>query len=125
MKTLVNSDFAPAAAGPYSHAIEANGVVYASGQLPIDFESGQIPEGIEAQTKASMKNLEEVLKAAGCTLNDVVKTTVFLSDINNFGVVNGLYAGYFSAPYPARSCYQVAALPKGALIEIEAIAVKP
>ncbi len=125
MKTLVNSEYAPAAAGPYSHAIEANGVVYASGQLPIDLATGQIPEGIEAQTKASMKNLEEVLKAAGCGLNDVVKTTVFLSDINNFGVVNGLYAEYFSAPYPARSCYQVAALPKGALIEVEAIAVKP
>jgi 2-iminobutanoate/2-iminopropanoate deaminase len=125
MKTLVNSEYAPAAAGPYSHAIEANGVVYASGQLPIDLATGQIPEGIEAQTKASMKNLEEVLKAAGCGLNDVVKTTGFRSDINNFGVVNGLYAEYFSAPYPARSCYQVAALPKGALIEVEAIAIKP
>lgn len=125
MKNLVNSEFAPAAAGPYSQAIEANGFVFVSGQLPIQLADGQIPEGVEAQARASMNNVVEVLKAAGCTMSDVVKTTVFLSDIGNFATVNAIYAEYFEAPYPARSCFQVAALPKGAMVEVEAIAVKP
>jgi len=125
MIKLINSDQAPAAVGPFSHAIEANGMIYASGQLPIDFESGQIPEGLEAQTRASMKNLTEVLKAGGCSLKDVVKTTVYLSDIGNFAAFNAIYAEYFSAPFPARSCYAVKDLPKGAMVEIEAIAAKP
>ncbi len=124
MKTLINSEFAPAAAGPYSQAIEAGEMVFVSGQLPVQLADGQIPEGIEAQARTSLNNVVEVLKAAGCTMDDVVKTTVFLSDIANFGVVNGIYAEYFKAPYPARSCFQVGALPKGSLVEVEAIAVK-
>lgn len=124
MKKLVESSKAPAAAGPYSQAIEASGMVFASGQLPIDPASGEMPATIEEQTRASLANLAAVLEAAGCTLNDVVKTTVFLDDMNNFGVVNGIYAEHFQAPYPGRSCFQVAKLPKGAKVEIEAIAVK-
>lgn len=124
MKTLINSELAPAAAGPYSQAIEAGEMVFVSGQLPVQLADGQIPEGIEAQARTSLNNVVEVLKAAGCTMDDVVKTTVFLSDIANFGVVNGIYAEYFEAPYPARSCFQVGALPKGSLVEVEAIAVK-
>ena len=123
MKTLINSEFAPAAAGPYSQAIEAGEMVFVSGQLPVQLADGQIPEGIEAQARTSLNNVVEVLKAAGCTMDDVVKTTVFLSDIANFGVVNGIYAEYFKAPYPARFCFQVGALPKGSLVEVEAIAV--
>lgn len=123
MKNMVESKKAPAAAGPYSQAIEDGGMVFASGQLPIG-EDGQIPEGIEAQTHASLKNLACVLEAAGCTLDDVVKTTVFLDDMENFGVVNGIYAGYFKAPFPGRSCFQVAKLPRGAKVEIEAIAIR-
>lgn len=124
MKKLVNSEFAPAAAGPYSQAIDAGELVFVSGQLPVRLADGLLPENIEEQTRTSLNNVAEVLKAAGCTMDDVVKTTVFLSDIANFTVVNGIYAEYFAAPYPARSCFQVAALPKGALVEVEAIAVK-
>ena len=124
MKTLINSEFAPAAAAPYSQAIEAGEMVFVSGQLPVQLADGQIPEGIEAQARTSLNNVVEVLKAAGCTMDDVVKTTVFLSDIANFGVVNGIYAEYFKAPYPARSCFQVGALPEGSPVEVEAIAVK-
>ena len=91
MKKIVESKKAPAAAGPYSQAIEDAGLVFASGQLPIDAD-GQIPESIEAQTRASLGNLASVLEAAGCTLDDVVKTTVFLDDMENFAVVNGIYA---------------------------------
>lgn len=123
MKKIIESKKAPAAAGPYSQAIEAAGLVFASGQLPID-ASGQIPASIEAQTRASLENLSFVLEAAGCTLDDVVKTTVFLDDMENFAVVNGIYAEYFHAPFPGRSCFQVAKLPKAAKVEIEAIAVK-
>ena len=125
MKTQAHSNNLPAAAGPFSQAIEAGGFVFASGQLPVVMPDGHVPEGIEAQTRASLNNLSEVLKAAGCTLNDVVKTTVFLADIADFGTVNTIYAEYFNAPFPGRSCYQVAALPKGSLVEVEAIAVKP
>jgi len=125
MKKLINSDKAPAAAGPYSQAIEAANFVFISGQLPIRAADGCIPEGIEEQTEVSLANLTEVLAAAGCTLDDVVKTTVFLSDMNNFATVNGIYAKHFKAPYPGRSCFQVGRLPKDALVEIEAIAVRP
>lgn len=124
MKKKVESSKAPAAAGPYSQAIEAAGMVFASGQLPIDFRSGEIPAGIEEQTRASLENLSAVLEAAGCTLADVVKTTVFLDNMDNFGVVNSIYAEYFQSPFPGRSCFQVAKLPKAAKVEIEAIAVK-
>ena len=125
MKKLINSAKAPAAAGQYSQAIAADRFVFVSGQLPVDPATGSIPEGIEAQANASLSNVNAVLEAAGCTLNDVVKTTVFLSDMGNFSVVNEIYAGYFGEPFPARSCFQVAKLPKDALVEVEAIAVLP
>lgn len=125
MKRLINSNKAPAAAGPYSQAIAADHFVFVSGQLPIDPSTGTIPEGIEAQAHASLSNVKAVLEASGCTLDDVVKTTVFLSDMENFAIVNQIYAGYFEEPFPSRSCFQVARLPKDALVEVEAIAILP
>lgn len=117
---------APAAIGPYSQAVEAGGLVFASGAIPVDPKSGDLVESvIETQARQALKNLEAVLSAAGCTMDQVVKTTVFLSDIKNFAAVNEIYAQAFHGKVlPARSAIQVAALPKGAMIEIEAIACK-
>jgi 2-iminobutanoate/2-iminopropanoate deaminase len=116
---------APAAIGPYSQAIEANGFVYLSGQLPIDPATGQFPEGgIKEQTRQSLKNAQAILREAGLDLCNVVKTTVLLSDIANFGPMNEVYAEMFQAPFPARSAFAVRDLPKGALVEIECVAVK-
>ena len=114
---------APAAIGPYSQAIEANGFVYLSGQLPIDPATGQFPEGgIKEQTRQSLKNAQAILREAGLDLCNVVKTTVLLSDIANFGPMNEVYAEMFQAPFPARSAFAVRDLPKGALVEIECVA---
>ena len=116
---------APAAIGPYSQAIEANGFVYLSGQLPIDPATGQFPEGgIKEQTRQSLLNAQAILREAGLDLCNVVKTTVLLSDISNFGPMNEVYAEQFQAPFPARSAFAVRDLPKGALVEIECIAAK-
>lgn len=123
-KEAVIAKNAPAAIGPYSAATKVGNTVYVSGQLPADPATGAFPEGIAAQTRQSLNNLKAVLEAAGMTMNDVVKTTVFLSDIANFGAMNEVYAQYFEAPFPARAAFQVAALPKAALVEIEAIAAK-
>lgn len=121
----ISTTKAPAAIGPYSQAIEANGFVYASGQLPIDPATGQFPEGgIKEQTRQSLTNAQNILKEAGIDLSHVVKTTVFLSDIANFAAMNEVYAEFFSEPFPARSAVAVKDLPKGALVEIEVIAVK-
>ena len=121
----ISTTKAPAAIGPYSQAIEANGFVYASGQLPIDPATGQFPEGgIKEQTRQSLTNAHNILKEAGIDLSHVVKTTVFLSDIANFAAMNEVYAEFFSEPFPARSAVAVKDLPKGALVEIEVIAVK-
>ena len=121
----ISTTKAPAAIGPYSQAIEANGFVYASGQLPIDPTTGQFPEGgIKEQTRQSLTNAHNILKEAGIDLSHVVKTTVFLSDIANFAAMNEVYAQFFSEPFPARSAVAVKDLPKGALVEIEVIAVK-
>ena len=121
----VSTTKAPAAIGPYSQAIEANGFVYASGQLPIDPATGQFPEGgIKEQTRQSLTNAQNILVEAGIDLSHVVKTTVFLSDIANFAPMNEVYAEFFTEPYPARSAVAVKDLPKGALVEIEVIAVK-
>lgn len=121
----ISTDKAPAAIGPYSQAIEANGFVYASGQLPIDPATGAFPEGgIKEQTRQSLLNAQAILQEAGLDLKNVVKTTVLLSDIANFGPMNEVYAEMFSAPFPARSAFAVKDLPKGALVEIECIAVK-
>jgi len=126
MKNVVSSTKAPGAIGPYSQAISANGFVFASGQLPIDPSTGSFPEGgITAQSEQSIKNLDAILAEAGCGLDDVVKTTVFLKDIRDFSVMNEMYARYFKQQCPARSAVEVANLPKGAMVEIEAIAVLP
>lgn len=113
---------APGAIGPYSQAIEVNGLVYTSGQIGIDPATGAIVEGVEAQAHQVCKNLTELLKAAGTSMDNVVKTTVFIKDMNDFGTVNGIYAQYFTEPYPARSCVEVARLPKDVKLEIEAVA---
>lgn len=123
-KKMINAQHAPAAVGPYCHAVQAGDFVFTSGQIGLDPESQELVEGIEAQTKQVLENLTEVLKAAGLDMSDVIKTTVFLDDVNDFAVVNGIYETYFGDSKPARSCVEVAALPKGALIEIEVIAVK-
>ena len=124
MKAIATNN-APAAIGPYSQAIEANGFVYASGQLPIDPATGVFPEGgIKEQTRQSLLNAQAILREAGLELSNVVKTTVLLSDIANFGPMNEVYSEFFQQPYPARSAFAVKELPKGALVEIECIAAR-
>ena len=126
MKHVIATTAAPGAVGPYSQAIEANGFVFVSGQLPLDPATGSfVSDNTAEQAEQSIKNLLAVLEAAGCKAEDVVKTTVFLIDIGDFAVVNEVYAKYFKGECPARCAMQVSALPKGALVEIEAIAVKP
>ena len=124
MKKIIATPEAPAAVGPYSQAIEANGTLYISGQLPIDPATKTMPEGIKAQTAQSLKNIEAILRAAGYTKNDVVKSTVLLDRIADFGAMNEVYAEFYTENPPARVAYEVAALPMGALVEIETIAVK-
>ena len=124
MKKAIHASGAPAAVGPYVHAVEANGLIFTSGQLGLIPETGELPEGVEAQAHQSLKNLAAVLEAAGSSLGHVVKTNVFLDDINDFAKVNEVYAQYFQGEPPARSCVQAAKLPKGGLVEIEAIDVK-
>ena len=123
MKSIKTNN-APAAIGPYSQAIEANGFVYCSGQLPINPATGEMPEGIKEQTRQSLLNAKAILNEAGLDLKDVVKTTVLLSDIQNFAPMNEVYAELFAAPFPARSAFAVRDLPKGALVEIEVIAAR-
>lgn len=121
----ISTNNAPAAIGPYSQAIEANGTVYVSGQLPIIPATGEFAEGgIQAEARQSLTNIKNILAEAGLGMQNVVKVTVLLADISNFAAVNEVYAEFFDAPYPARSAFAVAALPKGANIEIEAIAVR-
>ncbi len=124
MKKIISSPLAPKAVGPYSQAIEANGTLYISGQLPVDGSTGTAPEGIEAQTTQSLNNLKAIIEEAGYSLSDVVKTTVLLDSIDDFAAMNGVYATFFTEQMPARVCYQVAKLPLGVLVEIDAIAVK-
>lgn len=124
MKTKIESKSAPAAIGPYSQATVAGSTCYVSGMLGIDPATGELKEGVEAQAEQALLNLEAVLKAAELTTASVVKTTVFLTDMSAFSQVNAIYSKHFSAPYPARSCVQVSALPKGGLFEIEAVAVR-
>lgn len=121
----IHTEKAPAAIGPYSQAIEANGMVFASGQIPIDPATGVFVEGgIQEQTRQSLTNAQNILLQAGTDMSHVVKTTVYLSDISNFAAMNEVYAQFFSEPFPARSAVAVKDLPKGALVEIEVIAVK-
>ena len=124
MKQLLATEQAPAAIGPYSQGIAAGETVYVSGQLPLDPATGAFPEGIAAQTAQSLKNIQAILAQQGMTLANVVKTTVFLADINDFAEMNKVYGEFFTQPYPARSAVQVAKLPKDAPLEIECIAVK-
>ena len=124
MKKVINTDLAPAAIGPYAQAVATDKLVITSGQLPIDPATGAFPEGIEAQTHQALKNLGAVLEAAGLGYEDVVRTMVFLDNMDDFSAVNEIYAQYFKESAPARSCVEVAKLPKGGLIEIEAIAVQ-
>lgn len=124
MKQII-SENAPAAIGPYSQAMEVGGFVYASGQLPIDPATGIFPEGgIKEQTRQSLLNVSAILEAAGLSLSNVVKTTVYLADMGYFADMNAVYSEFFKAPYPARSAVAVKALPKGAMVEIEVIAAR-
>jgi 2-iminobutanoate/2-iminopropanoate deaminase len=126
MKDAIATNDAPGAIGPYSQGIRAGAVVFLSGQIPLDPATGQIVAGdVAAQTQRVMDNLRHVLSAAGCTFADVVRTTIYLVDLAHFGAVNEVYGRAFRAPYPARSTVQVAALPRGAQVEIDAIAYLP
>lgn len=123
MKQVIHTDKAPAAIGPYSQAIQIGQLLFTSGQVPIDPETGAIVEGvIQEQARQSLNNIKAILNAAGTNMGAVVKTTVFLQDMNDFAAMNEVYAQFFQEPYPARSAVQVGRLPKDALVEIEAIA---
>ena len=113
---------APAARGPYSQAIRSGNMLFCSGQTPVDPATGLIPDGVEAQTEQVFKNVKNLLEATGAGMDKVVKTTVFIKDMNDFAAINGIYAGYFTEPYPARSCIEVARLPKDVLVEVEVVA---
>ncbi len=121
MRESVATKKAPGAIGPYSQAIDIGSLVFTSGQIPINPETGNIPEGIEAQTKQSLNNVKAILEETGLSMNHVIKTTVFLKDMNDFGEMNKIYESFFT-DYPARSAVEVARLPKDALVEIEVIA---
>ncbi|MDR2836092.1 MAG: RidA family protein [Bacteroidales bacterium] len=124
MKKIINSEKAPKAIGPYSQAIEANGTLYISGQIPINPETGTIPEGIIAQTEQVMKNISAILEKAGYSFANVVKSTCLLSDMENFKAMNEIYGKYYSENPPARAAFAVKGLPMSVLVEIETIAVK-
>ena len=123
MNQALHTDNAPAAIGPYSQAIKAGNTIYVSGQIPIDPKTGEFAgEDIQTQTRQSLTNIKNILQSAGADMKDVVKTTVLLADIGDFTAMNEVYAEFFEEPYPARAAFQAAALPKGAKVEIEAIA---
>ena len=123
MKKVISTTKAPAAIGPYSQAIQVGNLVYTSGQIPIDPATGVfVEEGIREQTRQSLLNVKAILEEAGLTMSDVMKTTVFLADMNDFADMNAVYAEFFAEPYPARSAVAVKMLPKGALVEIEVVA---
>jgi len=123
-KKVISTNNAPGAIGPYSQAIEVNGFVFASGQVPFVPATGEIPEGIEAQARQALTNVKSIMEAAGLTMANIVKTTVFIKDMNDFAKVNEVYATFFTGEYPARSCVEVARLPKDVLIEVEVIAAR-
>lgn len=124
MKKIISTNNSPAAIGPYSQAVELNGTLFVSGQIPVNPATGEIPQGIEAQTRQVLKNIGAILEAAGLTYNDVVKTTVMIANMADFAAMNAVYAEFFTQDKPARVCFQAAALPKNALVEIDAIAGK-
>ncbi len=124
MQKVISTDKAPGAIGPYSQAIEVNGMVFTSGVIPVDPATGVIPEGVEAQATQAFTNLTNLVEASGATMSQVVKTTVFIKEMNDFGKINEIYAKFFKEPYPSRSCVEVARLPKDVLLEVEAIVAK-
>ena len=124
MKKIIATNDAPAAIGPYSQAVELNGTLFISGQIPVNPATGEMPQGIEAQTRQVLKNIGAILEADGLTYNDVVKTTVMIANMADFAAMNAVYAEFFTEDKPARVCFQAAALPKNALVEIEAVAGK-
>ncbi len=125
MKKVINTKKAPAAIGPYSQAVQVGNLVYTSGQIPVDSETGMIVEGgVKEQTRQSLTNVKAILQEIGLTMSDVVKTTVFMADMGDFADMNSVYSEFFTEPYPARSAVAVKALPKGALVEIEVVAEK-
>jgi 2-iminobutanoate/2-iminopropanoate deaminase len=124
MKRIINSENAPKAIGPYSQAVEANGTLYISGQLPVNAQTGKVPETIEEQVEQCFANTDAILKEAGYGFKNVVKSVVLLDDLANFGAMNEIYGKYYTSQMPARVCYQVAKLPMGVKVEIETTAVK-
>ncbi|KAA9302456.1 MULTISPECIES: RidA family protein [Aerococcus] len=124
MKKVIETKQAPAAIGPYSQAVEVNNSLFVSGQIPVDPSTGEIAEDIESQAKQSMTNLKAIIEEAGYQVSDIVRCTIFLTDLANFQTVNEIYGSFLEEPFPSRSCVQVAALPKGVQIEVDAIAVK-
>lgn len=124
MTKVVKTNKAPGAIGPYSQGIDIGNMIFFSGQIPLDPETGVMPEGIGAQTRRALDNVKGLLESQNLTFKNVVKTTVFLDNIDDFATMNGIYAEYFEEPYPARSAVEVAKLPKGALLEVEVVAVK-
>ena len=123
-KKIISTEKAPAAIGPYSQATEVNGLIYTSGMIPVIPETGEIVEGIEAQARQALSNVKALLEACGSSMDKVIKTTVFIKDMNDFSKINEIYATFFTGDYPSRSCVEVARLPKDVLIEIEAIAYR-
>ena len=121
MKSKISTNAAPAAIGPYSQAITVGNMLFTSGQIPINPATGDIPEGVEAQAEQALTNVKNLIEAAGGSIENVVKTTVFIKDMNDFAKINEVYAKYFTEPYPARSCVEVARLPKDVLLEVETI----
>ena len=124
MKRKIETGMAPEAIGPYSQAIMTEELIFVSGQLPVDAQSGKMPETIREQTRQSLENIRSILEEAGSGMDKIVKTTVLLQHMSDFADMNEVYASFFEKDYPARACVEVAALPKGALVEIEAIAVR-
>lgn len=117
----ISTKNAPAAIGPYSQAIKVGNLLFTSGQIPINPATGEIPEGVEAQAEQALTNVKNLIEAAGASIDNVVKTTVFIKDMNDFAAINAIYAKYFTEPFPARSCVEVARLPKDVLLEVETI----
>lgn len=124
MKNVIKTDLAPGAIGPYSQGMNIGNLFFFSGQIPLNPQTGEMPKGIEAQTKQALDNVKGLLDSQGMDFSNVIKTTVFLDNMGDFNVVNEIYAQYFVEPYPARSAVEVAKLPKGALVEVEVIATK-
>lgn len=120
----VSTGSAPAAIGPYSQAVECNGMVFVSGQLPVDPMTGEMPDTPAEQARRALENVRAIVESSGCTMADCVKVTIYLTDLSAFAQVNEVYKEFFAEPYPARSCIEVSAVPKGAMLEIDAIAIR-